>query len=910
MYRIFFQKNRGLFCSLIFLISSLSSFGVELPVAVSVFEGGNELTSKQCHFGLSSQESEPLPFLAPSSQVDVVFYRSDYPSVGYDSNMAKDFRRGDSELEHWTLKVILDDSIASVNLAFDASAYAQYGELTLSGAGSGEAVDIAKDFTSQKLSLAAGTYQVTFKRIHFTVQANELTAGVGAQNVTVDFMIPVNNEPLNTTSFSAEISFDSEVFELVSSVAELGQGVSFSSNAVTSLNGVATVELSDPSLGIPAGYNGKFFSLTFNVRKSATAGETTMGLSPIVSGVSDSVGTFFTPNYLERTLNVVELLVANPDSVTVSEDCAFTPLNLLENDQIFSEVVNPSARESLEIVGMSSTASQWSLSTIPTEQGGTVRYENGEISYQPKPDFCGEDSFYYQVQMDSVGNGQVGDLVTSYAKVTVTVTAENDKPILATLADLTVNEDATIVPLVLSASDVDGDTILFSASSSDSQLVTVEVHGNRLSIILVADAHGEAEISVEASDQTLADSKSFHLTVNPVNDGAPVISPISSVVLSEDDSSVFKELVASDVDGDPVVFSANSSVPSLVSVAVTGTQLTITPLPNQHGLASITVEASDSFGAKTTATFSVTVNAKNDVPVAMADSYSVAPNGVLTVSSAYGVLINDSDVDDSELSAFLVSSTSHGQVELGLDGSLVYTPSEDFVGIDTFTYWAYDGELFSEVVQVTVAVNNGTKTPLELELEALGVENVRVENLDRYQDEFDKYESLLESNPHFCQQIVDAVNADFEILLQTVEAGWNMISSPYVGWSPLTMTGSRCHRPVFLFDSVSQVYRPYDSSQELFVGDGYWIHVQPDEVGADGKLYYLVIGALPTTTRSSIENGWNLVGPLKEGEWWRKENLVYTWLTSKEYYTPKQENRLEVGKGYWVFVWPFDGTSR
>jgi peptidoglycan hydrolase-like amidase len=70
------------------------------------------------------------------------------------------------------------------------------------------------------------------------------------------------------------------------------------------------------------------------------------------------------------------------------------------------------------------------------------------------------------------------------------------------------------------------------------------------------------------------------------------------------------------------------------------------------------------------------------------------------------VLGNDSDIDGPSLSSQLVANVSHGTLALQGDGSFAYTPSLDFEGTDSFTYQAYDGVAYSNVVTVTITVHD------------------------------------------------------------------------------------------------------------------------------------------------------------------------------------------------------------
>ena len=96
----------------------------------------------------------------------------------------------------------------------------------------------------------------------------------------------------------------------------------------------------------------------------------------------------------------------------------------------------------------------------------------------------------------------------------------------------------------------------------------------------------------------------------------------------------------------------------------------------------------------------------NRPPVAVADAYSAIGGGSLTVP-APGVLDNDTDADGQTLTADLVSAPAGGGLTLNPDGSLTYAVPDDVVGAVTFTYRAFDGFEYSNVVTVTITVRAG-----------------------------------------------------------------------------------------------------------------------------------------------------------------------------------------------------------
>ena len=89
----------------------------------------------------------------------------------------------------------------------------------------------------------------------------------------------------------------------------------------------------------------------------------------------------------------------------------------------------------------------------------------------------------------------------------------------------------------------------------------------------------------------------------------------------------------------------------------------------------------------------------------MNDSYEVDEDSILTILAAAGVLSNDTDPDEDDLSAILVDGPEHGTLSLDPSGAFIYTPDADFNGQDSFTYQAFDGLTSSEPATVSLTIH-------------------------------------------------------------------------------------------------------------------------------------------------------------------------------------------------------------
>ena len=100
--------------------------------------------------------------------------------------------------------------------------------------------------------------------------------------------------------------------------------------------------------------------------------------------------------------------------------------------------------------------------------------------------------------------------------------------------------------LLLSATDVDGDFLTYSADAGKN--AKVEIDGDQLRLTPVNDFNGIINVMVKASDQFSSDSLMFLVEVLPIKD-APKLAKIESKSIIED-SYLQLSLSATDVDGD------------------------------------------------------------------------------------------------------------------------------------------------------------------------------------------------------------------------------------------------------------------------------------------------------------------------------------------------------------------------
>jgi M6 family metalloprotease-like protein len=153
-------------------------------------------------------------------------------------------------------------------------------------------------------------------------------------------------------------------------------------------------------------------------------------------------------------------------------------------------------------------------------------------------------------------------------------------------------------------------------------------------------------------------------------------------------------------------------LPSLASTTGSGSYLLRMNNPSAaFSWVPVTVELFDPNSNLSTIDFDLPVmqsTGANTPPAAVVDTYEIAKDSVLLVSDP-GVLENDSDADGDLLAASLQSNTSHGTLTLKALGSFSYVPSLGYIGTDSFTYLASDGDLDSSATVVTITISSQKK---------------------------------------------------------------------------------------------------------------------------------------------------------------------------------------------------------
>ncbi|QLE27170.1 tandem-95 repeat protein [Vibrio parahaemolyticus] len=552
--------------------------------------------------------------------------------------------------------------------------------------------------------------------------------------------------------------------------------------------------------------------------------------------------------------------VAKDDIATTQEDTAVT-IDVLPNDT--------------DVDG--DTLSIQSAS-VPSDQG-TVEIVDGKLVFTPAENFNGDAEIIY-----TVTDGQLAD----EAKVTVTVNPVNNAPTIKveaveSITEDAVNTDTVVATLTVRDTDTPEDKLAVSLENNSNGyfvLVGDEVKLTQAGVDAVNNDElnlKDLTISASVSDgvnPTANDSDS--LIVNRVNDAPTVENAIADQVLSEDFDTYTIDLneVFKDTDSS-LEFSVSGN--NSIQISIVSGVATITPTADWNGKETITFTAKDPSGESVNQTVDFTVAPVVDIEADSADVVEDTPTIIK-------VLGNDTfEGKDKVVSLDAENGPKNGTVIVNSDGTVTYTPNDNYVGKDTFTYIVTSGGVSeSTTVEVNVTPFNDAPTIKVDALESITedavstdtvVATLTVRDTDKPEDQLtvslennsNGYFVLVGNDVKLTQAGVDAVNND-ELNLKdlTISASVSDGVNPTASDSDSLIVNRVNDAP-----TVENAIADQELSEDFAT---YTIDLNDAFKDSDSALNFSVSGN--SNVLVSIENGIATISPT--ADWNGSETLTFT----------------------------------
>ncbi|HCG9794122.1 TPA: tandem-95 repeat protein [Vibrio parahaemolyticus] len=494
----------------------------------------------------------------------------------------------------------------------------------------------------------------------------------------------VNNDELNLKDLTISASVSDGVNPTASDSDSLI--VNRVNDAPTVENAIADQVLSEDFDAYTIDLNEVFkdsdSSLEFSV-----SGNNSIQIS-IVNGVAT-----ITPTADWNGKETITFTAKDPSGESVNQTVDFTVAPVVDIEADSADVVEDTPTI-INVLGNDTFESTDKVVSLDAENGpknGTVIVNNdGTVTYTPDDNYVGEDIFTYIVT-----SGGVSESTT----VSVDVTPENDAPVAKDDTAITDEDTPVTIDVLPNDTDVDGDKLSIQSTTVPEAQGKVEIVDGKLVFTPAENFNGHAEITYTVTDGALTDQATVKVTVNAVNDTPVVESNIADQALAEDFTPYTIDLntAFSDVDNVDGELTFSVSGNSNIQVEIVNGVATITPTADWNGKETITFTAKDSSGESVSQTVNFTVTPVADI---VADKTTVVEDTPTIIK----VLGNDTfEGDDKVVSLDAENGPKNGTVIVNNDGTVTYTPDDNYVGKDTFTYVVTSGGV-SESATVTVNV--------------------------------------------------------------------------------------------------------------------------------------------------------------------------------------------------------------
>ena len=370
-------------------------------------------------------------------------------------------------------------------------------------------------------------------------------------------------------------------------------------------------------------------------------------------------------------INARVSLVANDDSVRTLEDTKVT-FTVIGNDVNSAGVV------------------LFNRINVQPYFGSLQINADGSITYTPSLNFNGEDSIVYSIS-DGIS-------LSSFAIVTITVTAVNDAP-EAYPDTAYVYENSDVYASVLANDiDVDDDVLTISSVSTPTNGLATIV-SNQVHYVPNSNFYGVDSFSYTVTDGFASVTTSITVIVQQKNT-APVVN--DDLITTAEDVAVSIQALVNDTDaeGDELVILFIGTPAHGTVTLQQDRSILYTPNANFNGVDAFIYAASDGNGGIDQAQITVTVSPLNDAPNAVDDEYQTFIGTPIT----FNPLANDEEYDGDSITIVSVTSPSKGSTLLNADNTITYTPDLFSSDIVIFYYIITDSQGATDTGKVYVTL--------------------------------------------------------------------------------------------------------------------------------------------------------------------------------------------------------------
>ncbi len=427
----------------------------------------------------------------------------------------------------------------------------------------------------------------------------------------------------------------------------------------------------------------------------------------------------FTPDYTNVGNHTIEINISDGSNSTVS---SFTLIinstnhapnltfvqnySMYQNDALSINLTGFDFDNDSVIFSATGNGTGWYI--VNTTNGTNIYQQinaTGEINFTPDDDNVGNNTFIITLT-DSKDGSDSQD-------INIEVININDPPTINALANQTAVSNV-LFSLQVNGSDPDtdsGDLITYHDNTSifDINTTTGLIEFNVSTVGLInftpnGTYVGNFSIMIWVNDSFgLTNNVTFNLEIQ--NNSIPMFNETIINQTAYEDSLFTLKINASDLDGDNITFTDNSSIFDINPL--TGL-INFTPAQAHVGYHAIRVFAIDQYGARNSIDFTLNITNVNDAPVLDTITF---PLMRVNLSFTYTITATDEDADFGISDPLTFYRYNNSIVNISSDGLINFTPREGHEGVYSINITVRDSYNASDSIIVNFTLYNASMAP-------------------------------------------------------------------------------------------------------------------------------------------------------------------------------------------------------